>query len=142
MVTTFEETYRKAGNDSKIQMMATRKIPELSVLPCEERLYHLRLPTLQERREIGNLIMMYKMAHGMGKLDREDSVIKDDGQTRGHEYKLKKTKGLKDVKKHSFPNRSLKIWNGLEKEVVGARNIHMFKSKLDVSRYGDRITRA
>ena len=66
----------------------------------------------------------------------------DEGRTRGHKYKLKKTKVPKEVKKHSFPNRSLEIWNSLEEEVVGARNIHTFKSKLDESRYGDRTTRA
>ena len=42
---------------------------------------------------------------------KEDIIIRDDGTTRGHKYKLKKIKDLKDVKKHSFPNRSLEIWN-------------------------------
>ena len=78
----------------------------------------------------------------MEKMNREDIITKDDGKTRGHRYKLKKSKGLQDVNKHSFPNSSLEIWNGLREQVVGARNIHMFKSKLDVSRYGDRTTQA
>ena len=56
---------------------------------------------------------------------------------------MKKTKGLQDVKKHSFPNRNLEVWDDLKEEVVAARyNIHMFKSKLDESRYGDGTTRA
>ena len=73
--------------------------------------------------------------------NKEDIILRDDGKTR-HKYKLKKIRGLKDVKKHSFPNRSLEIWNSLEEEVVGARNIHTFKSKLDEGRYRDRTTRA
>ena len=32
------------------------------------------------------------------------------------------------------------IWNGLEEEVVGTRNIHMFKSKLDESKHGHKTT--
>ena len=54
----------------RIQRIATRMIPELSILPYEERVHHLRLPTLQERRERDDLIMMYKMVHRMEKLDR------------------------------------------------------------------------
>ena len=38
-------------NLERIHRMATRMIPELNVLPYEERLHHLRLPTQQERRE-------------------------------------------------------------------------------------------
>ena len=52
-------------------------------------------------------------------------------------YKLRMAKGLKDVKKFSFSNRSLEAWNGLKEEVVAAGNSHMFKQKLDENRYGD-----
>ena len=73
--------------------------------------------------------MMYKIVHRKEKTDEEDIITRDDGIRREHKYKLKKIRGPKDVKKHSFPNRSLEICNTLEEEVVGARNIHMFKSK-------------
>ena len=122
--------------------MATRMIPGLSEMPYEERLKRLRLTTLKERRERGDLITMYKLVHGLEKLDREDLITRDEGRTRGHSYKLRKIKGLKDVKKFSFPNRSLEAWNSLKEEVVAAGNIHMFKQKLDESRYGDRTERA
>ena len=116
--------------------------PELRGLPYEKRLDRLRLPSLQERRERGDLIMMYKIVNGKEKTDKEDIIIRDKGKTREYKYKLKKIRGLKDVKKHSFSNRSLAIWNSLDEEVVGARNIHTFKSKLDKGRYKDRTTRA
>ena len=44
----------------------------------------MRLPTLKERRDIGDLITMYKLVHGLEKLDREDLVVRDKGKTRGH----------------------------------------------------------
>ena len=77
----------------------------------------------------------------MEKMDRKNIITKSDGKTRGHKYKLKKSKGLKDMKKHSFPKRSMEILNGLKEETVWAKNIHMFKSKVDKSRCGDRTTR-
>ena len=87
--------------------------------------------------------MMYKLVYGLENLDREDLVVRVVGRTRGHEYKLKKTKGLKDAKKHSFPNRSLEACNDLKEGMVTAGyNIQKFKSKLDESRYGDRTTQA
>ena len=55
----------------------------------------------------------------------------DPRDIRGHSKKLKKTACRGDVKKYSFPNRSIEIWNSLDKVVVQAKNIHDFKAKLD-----------
>ena len=38
---------------------------------------------------------------------------------------------------YSFPYRSIEAWNKLDAEMINARNIHDFKSKLDNSRFGD-----
>ena len=48
----------------------------------------------------------------------------------------------RDVKKYSFPHRSVEAWNSLDVEVVNARNIDDFKKKLDINRYGDGTARA
>ena len=45
-------------------------------------------------------------------------------------------------KKHAFPYRCIEIWNKLDAEVINARNIYGFKSKLDNSRFGDETVRA
>ncbi len=47
----------------------------------------------------------------------------------------------RDVKKYSFPYRSLSTWNGLDEEIVCAKSIHEFKDKLDKKRYGDGTVR-
>ena len=57
--------------------------------------------------------------------------------TRGHGRKLKAATCRRDIKKYSFPHRSIGAWNGLEEEVVCARNIHIFMEKLDKYSYGD-----
>ncbi len=125
----------------RIQRTATKMIPELEDLSYEERLEEIGLPTLQERRERGDLITMFKLVNGMEKIDRDDLVIKveeGDRRTRGHMKKLKKSHCLGDIKKYSFPHRTVEIWNNLKEEVVAAKSVHMFKKKLDKFGYGDR----
>ena len=45
---------------------------------------------------------------------------------------------MRDIKKYSFPYRTLDIWNGLNGEIVNANNIYNLKEKLDKIRYGDK----
>ena len=56
----------------RIQRTATKMVPELKDLTYEERLREMSLPTLQERRERGDLITMYKMVNHAEKIDRQD----------------------------------------------------------------------
>ena len=116
-------------------------VPELNDLSYQERLMDIGLPTLQERRERGDLITMFKLVNNMEKVDREDLVVKVEEQerrTRGHTKKLKKTQCFGDIKKYSFPHRTVETWNKLKEEVVTAKSVHMFKEKLDKLWYGDR----
>ena len=83
------------------------------------------------------MIIKFKVVRGLNNADKEDLLTWDDGRTRGHEYKLKKTSCLHNIKKFSFPNRCINTWNDLDEEVVCERNNYNFKTKLDKSRYGD-----
>ena len=62
-------------------------------------------------------------------------VLKDDRdrtrRTRGHSKKVENSQCIKDVKKYSFPQKTVDIWNDQSDEVVMAASIHMFKDKLD-----------
>ena len=125
----------------RVQRAATKMVPELRDLEYNERLKEMELPTLQARRERGDLIMMYKVVNGMEKIDRRDLVIEQESQiqrTRGHSRRVKKSQCLRDVRKYSFPHRVVDVWNGLSERVVTAANVHTFKERLDRSRYGDR----
>ncbi len=66
----------------------------------------LDLTTLERRRERGDLIMMYRLQEGFENLDKEDLMVHDDGGTRGNSKKLK-ISYRRDVKKYSFPHRSI-----------------------------------
>lgn len=88
------------------------------------------------------MIALYRLLSGMEKLDREHLFIMNERETRGHGRKLKVTTCRRDIKKFSFPHRSIEAWNGLEGEVVCATNIHDFKEKLDKNSYGNGTVQA
>ena len=97
------------------------------------------LPTLQDRRESGDLITLYKIVNSFEKLDEQNLEMEEETrQMRGHSRKIRKSRCLKDTKKYSFPHRIVDTWNGLKEEVVTATNIHKFKEMLDIWRYGYR----
>ncbi len=59
----------------KVQRAATRWLPSLRDLSYKERLKKLQLSILTERRERGDMIMLYKCVEGMEKIDVKEYVI-------------------------------------------------------------------
>ena len=81
--------------------------PSLRNLPYEERLSQLKLPTLEKRRKRTDFIAVYRASKDLEKIDKDDLFVWDDRTTRGHENKLQKTTCKRDIRKYSFPYRSL-----------------------------------
>ena len=129
----------------RLQRMATKMVPELSGMTYEERIRAMDLPTLEQRRERGDLIQVYKLMKGIDEVDYENLIPKENStirSSRSHSKKLTKGTCLKDVKKYSFPQRCIDTWNNLKEDIVSATSVHSFKEKLDINRYGDGATRA
>ena len=122
----------------RVQRAATKMIPELRDMSYEKRLEMLELPTLESRRERGDLISVYKLVNGLDRMS-EDLLKLDTGGTRGHGWKLKKEGCVRDIKKYSFPTRAVNAWNGLEESVVSANSVHKFKTELDKTRRRDGL---
>lgn len=72
---------------------------------------------------------VYRGMMEMEMINRYDMLI-DTRNTRGHRKKLRKTRCLRDIKKHSFPHRCIETWNDLKKEKVQTKTIHEIKAKL------------
>ena len=53
----------------RIQRTATKMVPGLKDLSYEDRLSRMNLPTLEERRERGDLIAVYRGMKGIDKID-------------------------------------------------------------------------
>ncbi len=59
--------------------------------------------------------------------------IKESKITRGHNFKLVKKQSRVDVRKFSFSQRTIHVWNTLSTEWVHASNVNMFKNRIDKS---------
>ncbi len=135
------EKKKNREKTEKVQRAAMSWVPSLRDLSYEERLKKLQLPTLTARRERRDMIMLYKCAEGIEKIDVNEYVIPSQSSLRGHSKKLYKKRLKKDVKKYSFPDRAIDRWNALP-EVVCVKSIHSFKEKYDEMMSKDGTKRA
>ena len=72
-----------------VQRRATRLVKCLKHLSYEDRLKTLGLPSLEYRRERSDMIHVYKIMHGKGKVDKDKFfTVNRYSATRGHSLKL------------------------------------------------------
>ena len=129
---------RKTGVDKleRVQRRATKLIPGLSKKSYIERLKVLNLPTLKYRRYRGDMIELFKILKGIydtSSIPQFDLVqlSEENIRTRGNNYKLIQHHCHYDLRKLSFTNRVIPIWNSLPNHVVSADTINTFKNRLD-----------
>lgn len=116
----------------KVQMRATKFITSIKHLSYTDRLKHLKLPTLHYRRIRGDIILVYKMLHGLYDSSCVCKLPKSDvSWTRGNSFKLHPVLIKHRFSNHFFVNRIIKIWNGLPDNVVSACSLNSFKNCLD-----------
>ena len=114
----------------KIQRRATKLIPNLRRLSYEDRLRHLKLPTLTYRRKRGDMITLYKIFQGMLKCDLS-FYLNNNTRTRGHNYKLFIQRCNTSTRQHFLVNRAANLWNALPYDVVNSPSLNAFKNRLD-----------
>ena len=116
----------------KIQRRATKLIPGLRDLRYEERLKECGLTTLEKRRVRGDQIEVFKILNGYENIDSNIFFeIKESKITRGHNFTLVKKQSRLDVRKFSFSQRTINVWNKLSSECVHASSVNMFKNRID-----------
>ena len=111
----------------KIQRRATKLIPELRDLT------ECGLTTLETRRLRVDQIEVFKILNGYEDIDYNIFFleIKESNITRGHNYTLVKKQSRLDVRKYSFSQRTINVWNSLSTDCVHASSVNMFKNKID-----------
>ena len=57
--------------------------------------------------------------------------IKESKITRGHNFTLVKKQSRLDVRKFSFSQMSINVWNKLSTECVHASSVNVFKNRID-----------
>ena len=112
--------------------ITTKLIPGLRDLRYEERLKECGLTTLETRRLRGDQIEVFKILNGYENIDSNIFFeIKESKITRGHNYTLVKKQSRLDVRKYSFSQRTINVWNKLSTDCVHATSVNMFKNKID-----------
>jgi len=79
------------------------------------------------------MIEVYKILSGVYDVHVCPTLLRsEEVRTRGNCLKLKTNRTKYDIRKYSFCNRIVKIWNSLPDEIVAADSVNCFKNKLDL----------
>ncbi|XP_076041896.1 uncharacterized protein LOC143025774 [Oratosquilla oratoria] len=117
----------------KVQRRATKLVPQLKEKPYNERLDALGLTTLQARRIRGDMIEVL-MLNGEEDIDCSQFLQiepRERYETRGHQWKLKKTRFRTTKRSNFFDARVVNKWNSLPENVVNSSSVNMFKNRYD-----------
>ena len=102
-------------------------------MPYEERLNHLKWPTLEQRRPFSSLMECYKTINSLDGLDPSAffTFANDFWPLRAnHRFKLKLASATLNSFKHFLFIRITGKWNNLPKEIAEAENLNIFKNRL------------
>ena len=101
----------------------------------EDGLFQLGLWSLEERRNLADLIEVFKMHQGLSKLSFGTFFeITQSDRTREHSLKLVKHRSSTDLRQHFFSERVVNRWNRLDEDTVAAMSLGVFKRKLTLMR--------
>ena len=120
-----------------VQKKAVMQISNMPGMTYTERLEHLNLPTLEERRTRGDLIMVWQLLTHYVDIDLKifsDFVDPEPSQHTRHssnKLNLKINPFRTEIRKNSFSIRAAKTWNELPIEIREARTLNSFKNKYD-----------
>jgi len=115
-----------------VQKRATKLIRCCKKLSYEDRLVKLQLPTLKYRRFRGDMIEVFKILNGFYDDNVVPCLVRNlDTRNRGNSLKLKVDRCNFDLRKYSFCNRVVNVWNLLPDYVVTSSSLNMFKNNLD-----------
>ena len=106
-------------------------VSRLKTLPYNERLRELNLPTLRYRRLRGDMIELFKMIMGIYNNEISLGLQYNTSNLRGNRYKLFQRQIHYDLRKFSFSNRIINVWNSLPDAVVAVNDLNSFKTALD-----------
>ena len=115
----------------KVQRRATKLVKEIAHLDYNERLYKLKLDSLNFRRRRADLIQVFRIVKEFDKIDSNlFFTFSDNSITRGHNRKIFKPNSNCNIRSNSFSLRIINDWNSLPQEAVDCETINSFKTIL------------
>ena len=123
-----------------VQRRFSKRLSGLENCNYFERLVVLGWETLENRRLYADLVLCYKIIHGLVSINPDSIFILNNSSfnTRGHKFKLGIQHSNCNLRHNFFSIRIVPIWNELPAHVVEAVNLLMFKSLIktcDFSKY-------
>lgn len=112
------------------QRRFTKRLPGLADMTYAERLKALAWDTLELRRVVKDLVLVYKIVNGYVDINPETLFEFRLDRTRGHARKIVVPLLRKTSSQHFFAYRVIKMWNRLPMDVVNAKNPVFFREKL------------
>ena len=92
----------------------------------------LELFSLEHRRLRGDLIEVYKIMRGIGKVDSQHIFPKvGESKTRGHRFNVRGERYKRVQRGNFFTHRMVSVWNELPEVVVETGTILSFKKHSD-----------
>ena len=117
-----------------VQRRATKMVKGFQTVAPEERLQQLELPTLKFRREVNDMVEIYKHFHFYDQRCIPSTFNPQRRPSRKHDFQIVPRvprDGIRGVQTNSFYYRSIKPWNELPAEVVNSTSIKSFKRSLE-----------
>ena len=115
-----------------VQRRATKIMHGMEELSYPERLRKIGLPSLTYRRHRGDMIEVYKILSNRYDPDVSDIfTLRDTDITRGHNCKIYKEQSRLEIRRNSFKNRVVELWNCLPNNVVTCKTTQSFERNLD-----------
>ena len=122
-----------------VQRRFTKRLRGMDNLSYADRLAKLELFTLELRRLHIDLVMCYKIVFGLVELQFSDFFsLSPSEATRGHQYKLYKTRG-DGARNNFFCNRIINVWNNLPTDTVDFTSLCSFKRSIKQADFSDYL---
>ena len=116
-----------------VQRSFTKRLPFSTSLSYAERLANLKLQSLEHRRLIFDLVLVFKIIHGFSSLNFTDFFSfanNNNYSSRGHPHRLCIPLNKNNTRNFFFSSRVVPAWNSLPASTVAAPNPISFKKAL------------
>ena len=126
----FPTLKRQSAAIEKVQRRATQILNELKHISYDECMKNLTLPSLKYRRLRGDMILIYKLMNGLVDIDWHCFfTLTKTKIIRCSKHKLFIKYSTTSIRKNTFSNRSVPVWNALNDNT--ALSLNHFKNLLD-----------
>ena len=95
-----------------------------------EMMSNLGWDTLQKRRDLARLSMMYRIVHELVDIPVEPYLIPLTSMTRGHDSRFHQIRTSNTTYQHSFFPRTIYLWNQLPQTAVSQTTLEAFQNQL------------